>query len=624
MKVQKAALALVLLGGCQATTPAAPPVPPAPARAANAPAAARARLLFAIPPAAPAKHEPSFSLMAADGRALRLDRFEANAVVEGPLAFTEVRLTFENPEDRVVEGTFKIALPRPAAIGRLAMKIDGAWQEGEVVEKKAARLAYEDFLHRKQDPALLEGSGANELSLRIFPIGAHAKKELIVSYSEELAGDAYILPMHGLPALGTADVHVFARGAEIAAVRETAYTPAADLVVKTGDTAGPSALRSGDLVVLRVTPAPDSKPDPLGAAIVLVDTSASRALGLLDEVRLAKEIAALAAAAGADTRIAVASFDQTIDPVFEGTAQTLGDDALARIVDRGALGASDLAAALDWAGRTAPRIGAKRVIVLTDGVATAGSTEAAELGAHTRGLAKAGIERVDTIALGGIRDEALLLRLVTTGLPHEGAVIDGSAPVADVKRRLGESAHAVPVAIEGARFVWPKTLEGVQRGDVRTVYADVPAATPLRGKLGERAITWEGRAANGALVERAWATAKIASLVEREAREGHSEPLRKGDDRDLHREACTFPVHVLARPRDRQRLRTFRDRSEAAIQRAHGRGRTHRTGRPAAARRRHLAAPGRSQRARRALGRRTGDRCRCAERARQHVGRRHR
>ena len=106
-------------------------------------------------------------------------------------------------------------------------------------------------------------------------------------------------------------------------------------------------------------------------------------------------------------------------------------------------------------------------------------------------------------------------------------MIDGGSAPAEVRRRLGESSHAIPVTFEGARFVWPKTLEGVQRGDVRTLYAEVPAGTPLRGKLGASPATWESRESNPSLVERAWATAKIASLVEREAVEGPSERLRK-------------------------------------------------------------------------------------------------
>ncbi|HMV35929.1 MAG TPA: hypothetical protein PKD60_08555, partial [Turneriella sp.] len=50
----------------------------------------------------------------------------------------------------------------------------------------AARRAYEDFLHRRQDPALLEQSGGNEFTARVFPIPAKGMKELVLSYSHEL------------------------------------------------------------------------------------------------------------------------------------------------------------------------------------------------------------------------------------------------------------------------------------------------------------------------------------------------------------------------------------------------------------------------------------------------------
>ena len=94
------------------------------------------------------------SLTATDGSGLAIAELRARAVVEGPLAFTEIRLAFDNGEDRVREGTFKIALPQGATLSRFAMKIGDGWQEGEVVRQGArARRAYEDFLHRKQAPA---------------------------------------------------------------------------------------------------------------------------------------------------------------------------------------------------------------------------------------------------------------------------------------------------------------------------------------------------------------------------------------------------------------------------------------------------------------------------------------
>ena len=86
---------------------------------------------------------PPVSLTASDGSGLALTQLTAEAVIHGPLAFTELRLAFHNPEDRDIEGRFSVTLPEDAAISRLAMKIDGRWQEGEVVELQAARIAYE-------------------------------------------------------------------------------------------------------------------------------------------------------------------------------------------------------------------------------------------------------------------------------------------------------------------------------------------------------------------------------------------------------------------------------------------------------------------------------------------------
>src|SRR3954453_17147802 len=115
-------------------------------------------------------------LTASDGTGLSLVALEANGVLEPPLAFTELHLTFENPRDQRMEGRFRIALPPGAALSRFAMKNDAGWQEGEVVERQKARVAYEDFLHRRQDPALLEQEGGNEFSARIFPIAPREHK----------------------------------------------------------------------------------------------------------------------------------------------------------------------------------------------------------------------------------------------------------------------------------------------------------------------------------------------------------------------------------------------------------------------------------------------------------------
>ena len=62
------------------------------------------------------------SLTASDGTGLQIVSFKANAVVEDPLAFTELHLIFKNPDARVLEGQFEITLPPSAAVSRFAMK----------------------------------------------------------------------------------------------------------------------------------------------------------------------------------------------------------------------------------------------------------------------------------------------------------------------------------------------------------------------------------------------------------------------------------------------------------------------------------------------------------------------
>src|SRR5688500_14217609 len=90
---------------------------------------------------APEGDAPAFTLTASDGSGLRLVRVQARAVIEGPLAFTELHLQFENPENRVREGTFAITLPARAAISRFGMAEGDKMKEAEVVPKALARRA---------------------------------------------------------------------------------------------------------------------------------------------------------------------------------------------------------------------------------------------------------------------------------------------------------------------------------------------------------------------------------------------------------------------------------------------------------------------------------------------------
>ena len=467
-----------------------------------------------------ALQESPLSLTASDGTGLKLTSMRANAVVDGGLAFTELRLAFENPLDRVLEGTFRVSLPAKASLGRFAMLINKEWQEGEVVELGAARRAYEDFLHRKQDPALMEKAAGNEFSARVFPIPARGTKELIVAWVEEVEHDRYVLPLRGLPELGTLEADVTVRGAKTASphLHESNVAPQRDFVVdlpKETTTAKVSAIRNGELALVRVRPQTDTKPDPLASTIILVDTSASRALGFENELGLVTEIARKAAEAKGS--VTVACFDQRVTEVYRGKAADFGEPALAKLRAHGALGASDLERALAWAKDTAQKAGAKRVVLVTDGVATAGANDTKALQAKVAALRSAGVERIDAVAVGGIRDDEGLLRLVRGNLARDGVVAQASD--GDATRRLAEATRSnVPVKVEGANWSWPAKLDGVQAGDTFSVYVELAANKPLKVSVGDAAVeTISPRVTERPLLERAVAQAQVASMLERQA-----------------------------------------------------------------------------------------------------------
>src|SRR5687768_14292274 len=116
------AVATVVLCACRSSAPSGgEPEVVAPAAPAAAPVAVTSTTvtpmqMVAAPIATAAVAEAPWSLTASDGSGLELVRVDAKAVVEGPLAFTELHLWFHNPEDRTREGTFAITLPSGAAV----------------------------------------------------------------------------------------------------------------------------------------------------------------------------------------------------------------------------------------------------------------------------------------------------------------------------------------------------------------------------------------------------------------------------------------------------------------------------------------------------------------------------
>ncbi len=469
------------------------------------------------------------SLTTSDGSGLVLVSLKARTVIEDPLAFTELHLVFNNPEPRRREGRFEITLPQEAAISRFAMRVGDELQEGEVVERRRAQQVYEDFLHRKQDPALLEKSAGNEFSARVFPIEANADKEIVVSYSEELSkrGEPYRLLLQGLPTLRDLDVEVqvgssSSTGKESSDrarvssgklnVKQHDYAPSGDLEVRL-PTQKPIALRSGELVVARVSPKLDAKQAPIEGLTVLFDTSASRALGFGAQIeRLAAVIAELRERAGKDFELRVVAFDQGSEETYRGAASGFELREQSELLERDALGASDLSQAFAFITRSSLRH--DRVLVISDGVLTAGLDDSTALREAVAKLAAHGVRRLDALGEGGIQDRASLAVITRSGLSSTGVVLDSRMPIAMLADKLLAATHErVEVKISNASWVYPSVLEGVQPGDSRIVFAELPADVPLQIELlGAGAEAFETMEVPRPLLARAVARAKIEAL----------------------------------------------------------------------------------------------------------------
>ncbi|HEY4181457.1 MAG TPA: VIT domain-containing protein [Kofleriaceae bacterium] len=486
---------LVLIGCSSPTTPekSPPPLPcdPAPAPVAQVHASAPER-----EPIAP------WSLTASDGSGLELSSIDAKAVVEGPLAFTELHLRFRNPEDRVREGTFAITLPERAAVSRFAMVEDGKVKEAEVVAKALARRAYDDAIHRGIDPAILEKGAGNQFTARVFPIPASGTKEIVLSFSQELTGAGYVLPLTGFPSIDDVSVTFDTAGLPRQELKKKHWQPDHDFFAEVDKT---TAVASGGLIAASfdVSPTGDAAADPPSALTILVDTSASRAPGFAHYVARVRKLINTLAVKYPRLTVDVLAFDQETRAEYRGLAESFGDTEVAAIVEQRADGASDLGQALANVSHAA------RVVVITDGVVTAG-LDTAPLAAAFK---QQELARVDVILAGGIRDDAAAKMLTRAGA-RAGDVFDLDSEIAPIAKGLGEAVRIdVAVAVPGATWWSPHVIPSVRAGTQVMVYARLPSPRErLAALIGGSAHTVAIRQGTPAFVERSAARIQIDEL----------------------------------------------------------------------------------------------------------------
>ncbi len=119
--------------------------------------------------------------------------------IEDQVSTTHIDQVFINEADREVEATYLFPLPANSVVRDFAVVADGKRMEAKLYEKDEAVRIYEEIMRQRKDPALFQYVGNNTYQARIYPIPAGGERRIEITYSELLSFDAdiveYVYPL---------------------------------------------------------------------------------------------------------------------------------------------------------------------------------------------------------------------------------------------------------------------------------------------------------------------------------------------------------------------------------------------------------------------------------------------
>lgn len=560
-----------------------------------------------------------------------------SVLVRDGFSVTRLTQTFENHAGRDLEARWSVALPRGATVAGCSAWIDGREVKGEVVERaRAEAIAASERAAGREAGTVARAE--RRFEVRIAPVRAGAAQQLSLVWYQPLEVDhgigRYVYPL-GAGGHGARAREVFlGAGAQRRArieVEVRTSLPVEDLATPGWEGAKVEELPGADAATRRVVLEP-----PAGAALDqdfvlywrhpqaatprlsllpytpaegdgyfqlvfdpgldLTPELASRDWVLVLDVSSSmhgNKLAAMKEAACGllralppGDRFAVVAFHSRPWEAFPQSVATPDRvDEAARAIGRlAANGSTDVLGALELATVLADPARTTGVVLISDGVVTAGSRDTAPL---LRRLAERDV-RVCTLAVGNEADLALLDRLSEeSGGFHldvspqdliEGRVLQARDKLARARLR------GVQLQVEGGEVedLHPAELLALHAGEPLVAFGRYrrpgPVVVRVRAFLGQEPVEWTGQAelpasAPGAPeVARMWALQRVG-LLERDGRrrEATEVALAHGlvTDRTsiLLAGEATLAAHGIART-NAERLRV-----EAAAQAAPDHGR---------------------------------------------------
>lgn len=434
---------------------------------------------------------------------LELKKLTVRVKTAGDLAITEVEHEFYNSSNDQLEGTFRFPMPDGAMLLGLAMEIHGEMMQGELVERKKARQAYQTIVDQMQDPALLEWQQGRWFKLRVFPIEAKKTKRVVLRYASPLrrnhGGFEYVyatagtamqttLPVFSLQFNGTrvVDNQTFPVGQDVV-VPVTSKVPRVTREVRKDGTYT-FARVSFPWTKLRRT----FKSGPTGVrrTVIVFDTSRSslesRKLALeilattLDQLSARQEFVLLAA------DVTVRRFRKA--PVRASAANIARAMMFIKGIEPD--GASDLATALRLAGGAArnPR-GDADIIYIGDGTPTWGKTDDADVTAAA--ASSMGGARLHAALLGRGASSDLWRGLVARfgGRLAQPRSLLEAKQFAFVAARTATTPRLDNVVVQGPKgaVLYPQGARAVFAGD------DLGVVLKTTGKLPPKSLTVNAR-----------------------------------------------------------------------------------------------------------------------------------
>ncbi|MEA3491663.1 MAG: VIT domain-containing protein [Campylobacterota bacterium] len=131
----------------------------------------------------------------AEQKSLKISQMRVDIVIVGNIATTTFDIIYYNPYDRDLTGEFSMPLGEGQTISRYALEVNGKLREGVVVEKVKARQTFEAVVRKKIDPGIISLTKGNYFNTKIYPIPAKGHKRVVITTTERLLSDQYILPI---------------------------------------------------------------------------------------------------------------------------------------------------------------------------------------------------------------------------------------------------------------------------------------------------------------------------------------------------------------------------------------------------------------------------------------------